>query len=45
MPPIFSNIELTLTLLVVATTVAGVWLAVLHSLPAFGFATAYIATR
>jgi len=44
----FLSIELGLMLLVVAATVGGVWLAVLHeasSLLAFGFAIAYVATR
>jgi len=44
----FLSIELSLMLLVVAATVGGVWLAVLHdidSVLAFGFAIAYVATR
>ncbi|MDN4058233.1 hypothetical protein QPK31_08305 [Massilia sp. YIM B02769] len=44
----FLSIELGLMLLVVAATVGGVWLAVMHdvhSLLAFGFAIAYVATR
>jgi len=44
----FLSIELGLMLLLAAATVGGVWLAVLHdahSLLAFGFAIAYVATR
>lgn len=44
----FLSIELGLMLLVVAATVGGVWLAVMHDLDsvfAFGFAIAYVATR
>ena len=44
----FLSIELGLMLLVVAATVGGVCLAVMHdvhSLLAFGFAIAYVATR
>lgn len=44
----FLSIELGLMLLVVAATVGGVWLAVmhdLHSLLAFGFAIAYVGAR
>ena len=46
--PFFLSIELALMLLVAASTVAGVWLAVMldaRSLLAFGFAIAYLVTR